>query len=63
MNGPLVEKRGAVYGDQVQLEELWVLAELCINQAIVESWVGFKMILPIRLVQVQVFLDKVSDLS
>ena len=63
MIGPLIEKGCAVHGDQVQLEELWVLAELCIHQAIVEGRVGLKMILPIRLVQVQVFLDKVSDRS
>jgi hypothetical protein len=52
MNGPLVEKGGALDGDQVQLEELLVLAELCIHQAIIECRIGLKMILPIRLVQV-----------
>jgi hypothetical protein len=40
-----------------------VLAELCIHQAIIECRVGLKMILPIRLVQVQVFLNIVADLS
>jgi len=40
-----------------------VVAELCIHQAIIECRVGLKMILPIRLMQVQVFLDIVADLS
>jgi hypothetical protein len=40
-----------------------VLAELCIHQTIIESRIGVIMILPIRLVQVQVFLNKVSNQS
>jgi hypothetical protein len=40
-----------------------VLAELCIHQAIIECRIGLKMILPIRLVQVQVFLNIVADKS
>lgn len=40
-----------------------MVAELCIHQAIIECRVGLKMILPIRLMQVQVFLDIVADLS
>lgn len=63
MNGPLVEKGGAINGNQVQFEELRVLAELCIHQAIIECRIRLIMILPIRLVQVQVFLDIAADHS
>jgi hypothetical protein len=40
-----------------------VLAELSIHQAIIECRICLKMILPIRLVQVQVFLNIVADHS
>ena len=63
MDCPLVEEGGAFNGDQVQLEELWVFAELCIHEAIKECRISLKMVLPIRLVQFQVFLDRVSHLS
>ena len=40
-----------------------MFAELCIHQAIKECRISLKMVLSIRLVQFQVFLDRVSHLS